>query len=94
MRGARCQCFICKKGRETINSKENKTHLVPSFMQVNKELEINLERDHQKVRSICMFCFKETGKGLRHPCNKTQRKKNLSNLLQAASPKTKGVIIS
>ena len=60
MRGARCQCFICKKGRETINSKENKTHLVPSFMQVNKELEyIWKETTRKSGRSVCSALEKQ-----------------------------------
>ena len=83
MRGGKCECL---KGREGINSK----YQAP-IVSVSTGKKADLKVCGQDIeQSQCMYCFQTIGKGIRHPCTKLERQKNLSSLVRSTSPTTKG----
>ena len=89
MRGGKCECFVCLKGRKGINSKYQ-TPIICVSTGKKEDLKIcGPDIEH----SQCMYCFQKIGKGIRHPCTKLERQKNLSSLVRSTSPTTKGEIL-
>ena len=84
MRGGKCECLVCLKGQKGINSK----YQAPVMKKEDLKI-CGPDIEH----SQCMYCFQKIGKGIRHPCTKLERQKNLSSLFRSTSPTTKGEIL-
>ena len=41
---------------------------------------------------FCRSCFQLIGKGIKHPCTKLAKQKNLAHIVQSTSPVTKGKV--
>ena len=88
VRGLACGCFVCLKGRESA-IKTDPRPVVP-FVSINGSKNIDAKVNHNYNQKRCDYCFQPTGQGIRHPCSKLGRQKNLASMVPSTSPFTRG----
>ena len=69
------------------------------WKKVPKEFHLDYDKleDKSTILEIkspkCDYCFQVVGKGIRHPCRKLDRQRNLASLVRSTSPPTRGIVI-
>ena len=83
-----CNCHICSLARLNLNYKsyaENHSnpHGNPNY---------NPKSPPGKAVTICSKCFTEIGRGIPHPCVRSQKVSNISNLVKNTSEKSRSKV--
>nr|XP_047134983.1 uncharacterized protein LOC124812416 [Hydra vulgaris] len=96
IRGGKCECFIC------VNGRKNGTETATLPPMVSCETNADIDQSHSNLNLsttnenlvLCRSCFQQIGKGIKHPCTKLAKQRNLMHIVQSTSPVTKEKVLS